>query len=269
MPSNPRVLAEDMDLRFGGEKTPELLGLSKEAMDSRVDWPGRRLRSACHLWELCYALRYEEYHRGEPGVRAAAIRCRDCQPLGRANCAHVSAKTCAGLRVPRRMTSKAPRPRHGRTLGPGQRHMIQIYSCPGRHAYEASEFLGGRAMSARVRETAHDARQHIAGMCCQCWSEVVNEGFRGGRRPWSQAMVTMSKRPARQSPAHVMERRRQMTAILQEQKEYQTDSDTGIEMGIYSDCMGEEHQTDSDAGSEMAICPYCLGEVRWEYVPIA
>ena len=210
------------DPSFSVDKPAGLLGLSQKAVSSR---------SAPFQPSLEDALRYEEE---EAASRAAALKCAQCVRLRRVNCAHVSALTCAGLLVPRRMT------RTMKTTTVTKTPAIQIYSCPGRHAYQAGEFLGGRAVSTRVRACPREARQHLAGMCPQCWSEVVNDGFRGGRRKWSQGMATTSVKPARRSTPRVMEKRRQLSAMVEDER---LDADVDSAYGSNSDEDGDNGGT--------------------------
>ena len=157
-----------------------------------------------------------------------------CVRQGRVNCAHISARTAAGLRVPRRMM------RNIKTTTATRTPAIQIYSCPGRHAYQAGDFLGGRAISTRVRACPPEARQNLQGMCPQCWSEVVNDGFQGGRRKWTQGMATTSPKPTRRSTARVMERRRQLSAIVEDEH---LDADVDSAYGSDSDDDGNNGGT--------------------------
>ena len=211
------------DPSFSGDKSAGLLGLSQKAVSSR---------SAPFQPSIEDALRYEG--GDEAASRAAALMCALCVRQGRVNCAHISARTAAGLRVPRRMM------RNIKTTTATRTPAIQIYSCPGRHAYQAGDFLGGRAISTRVRACPPEARQNLQGMCPQCWSEVVNDGFQGGRRKWTQGMATTSPKPARRSTARVMERRRQLSAMVEDE---QLDADVDSAYGSDSDDDGNNGGT--------------------------
>ncbi len=159
--------------------------------------------------------------------------CAACTALGRLNCMHLSASDCAALRGRKMRLIPGRDPSRGRGGGapdngpPAAAVVVQVYSCPGRHAYSGAApplLVSGRHPPRGTREEKEGKEEEggeaavvtyerLRGMCPQCWDETLNAGRAGGRRPWgaqedaAAALARRALKRPRRSKAWVVARR--------------------------------------------------------------
>ncbi|EMR62841.1 hypothetical protein MGN70_000404 [Eutypa lata] len=150
--------------------------------------------------------------------------CKACLTvLGRINCTHISAAQCASLKA------RKKKQQHRAGVSKKGKEAMQVYACPGRHAFVGTRALGGRSISPQARAWKGD-RELLAGMCPHCWSEAINDGYRGGRRRWTQASVTLRKKEARKSKQWVMDKRIdvQLKQVMENLSEGESESEGDV-----------------------------------------